>query len=249
MDRHCARDEPPGSNRFAGGCSGGARRARGQPGSSPSRGAATAWGCFACCTSWRRSWACGSRWRTSTTACGARRRGRMRRSCADLAGSLGLPFDLGRWQPSATGHFEADARAARYDWLLEIAARAGRDGRGGRPHARRPGRDDPPPDRPRHRAARTGGHAPRRVLAGTRRSRWSARCSSVSRQAIRDYLESAGTGLPRGCQQRRPVADPGPDPPRPPAPAGRGVQPPGRRGPRPAGDAGRRVRAVAWSDG
>lgn len=38
-----------------------------------------------------------------------------------LAGSLGLPFDLGRWQPARTGHFEADARQARYAWLLATA--------------------------------------------------------------------------------------------------------------------------------
>ncbi len=27
----------------------------------------------------------------------------------DLAGSMGLPLDLGAWQPTRTGHFEADA--------------------------------------------------------------------------------------------------------------------------------------------
>src|SRR5262245_45159953 len=32
----------------------------------------------------------------------------------ELAGSLGLPVDLGRWQPAGPGHFEADARRARY---------------------------------------------------------------------------------------------------------------------------------------
>ncbi len=40
---------------------------------------------------------------------------------AELAGSLGLPFDLGQWQPSRSAHFEADARRARYAWLLETA--------------------------------------------------------------------------------------------------------------------------------
>lgn len=44
---------------------------------------------------------------------------------ADLAASLGLPFDLGQWQPSRTGHFESDARRARYAWLAEIAQSRG----------------------------------------------------------------------------------------------------------------------------
>jgi tRNA(Ile)-lysidine synthase len=43
----------------------------------------------------------------------------------DLAGSLGLPFDLGRWRPTRAGHFEADARRARYDWLLATARARG----------------------------------------------------------------------------------------------------------------------------
>lgn len=42
-----------------------------------------------------------------------------------LAGSLGLPLDLGQWRPTRAGHFEADARRARYAWLLEIAAARG----------------------------------------------------------------------------------------------------------------------------
>jgi tRNA(Ile)-lysidine synthase len=42
-----------------------------------------------------------------------------------LAGSLGLPLDLGQWRPTRAGHFEADARRARYSWLLEIAAARG----------------------------------------------------------------------------------------------------------------------------
>ena len=43
------------------------------------------------------------------------------RFVADLASSLGLPFDLGEWRASRTGHFEADARRARYAWLAEVA--------------------------------------------------------------------------------------------------------------------------------
>ncbi len=42
-----------------------------------------------------------------------------------LAGSLGLPVDLGQWRPTRAGHFEADARRARYSWLLEVAAARG----------------------------------------------------------------------------------------------------------------------------
>ena len=38
-----------------------------------------------------------------------------------LAESLGLPFDLGHWSPTRAGHFEADARSARYAWLREVA--------------------------------------------------------------------------------------------------------------------------------
>jgi tRNA(Ile)-lysidine synthase len=42
-----------------------------------------------------------------------------------LAGELGLPLDLGQWQPTRTGHFEADARRARYTWLCETAGKRG----------------------------------------------------------------------------------------------------------------------------
>ncbi len=40
---------------------------------------------------------------------------------AALAGSLGLPFVLGVWKPTRPGHFESDARRARYEWLIEAA--------------------------------------------------------------------------------------------------------------------------------
>lgn len=46
-------------------------------------------------------------------------------SVAELAEALGLPFDLGRWRPERPGHFEADARHARYAWLVEVATRRG----------------------------------------------------------------------------------------------------------------------------
>src|SRR5206468_2896460 len=42
-----------------------------------------------------------------------------------LAGSLGLPFDLGRWEPTRPAHFEADARRARYQWLAGVASARG----------------------------------------------------------------------------------------------------------------------------
>ncbi|MDR3635952.1 MAG: tRNA lysidine(34) synthetase TilS [Isosphaeraceae bacterium] len=44
---------------------------------------------------------------------------------ADVAGSLNLPFDLGRWSSSRSAHFESDARRARYAWLTEVAERRG----------------------------------------------------------------------------------------------------------------------------
>jgi tRNA(Ile)-lysidine synthase len=44
---------------------------------------------------------------------------------AELAGTLGLPMDLGQWRPTRAGHFEADARGARYAWLAEVARARG----------------------------------------------------------------------------------------------------------------------------
>ena len=44
---------------------------------------------------------------------------------AELAESLGLPCDLGRWKPARAAHFESDARRARYAWLLELARSRG----------------------------------------------------------------------------------------------------------------------------
>ena len=46
---------------------------------------------------------------------------------AELADRLGLPCDLGRWQAERPGHFEADARRARYAWLLEVGSRFPRE--------------------------------------------------------------------------------------------------------------------------
>lgn len=44
---------------------------------------------------------------------------------AGVAAGLGLPFEGGRWEPTRAGHFEADARRARYAWLVEVARRRG----------------------------------------------------------------------------------------------------------------------------
>ena len=33
--------------------------------------------------------------------------------------------DMARWQPDRAGHFEADARRARYDWLTQVARARG----------------------------------------------------------------------------------------------------------------------------
>ena len=44
---------------------------------------------------------------------------------AELAARLGLPIDRGSWQAARPGHFEADARRARYAWLLKVARRRG----------------------------------------------------------------------------------------------------------------------------
>ena len=45
---------------------------------------------------------------------------------AELAASLDLPCDLGQWpSPRRASHFEADARRARYAWLLDLARQRG----------------------------------------------------------------------------------------------------------------------------
>ena len=44
---------------------------------------------------------------------------------ADLAAKLDLPFDLGTWTSTRTGHFEADAREARLAWLTDVARTRG----------------------------------------------------------------------------------------------------------------------------
>ncbi len=47
------------------------------------------------------------------------------RFVAELAASLGLPFDLGHWRATRPAHFEADARRARYEWLATVARARG----------------------------------------------------------------------------------------------------------------------------
>lgn len=44
---------------------------------------------------------------------------------SELAERLGLPFDEGHWQPTRQGHFESDARRARYAWLKKVALERG----------------------------------------------------------------------------------------------------------------------------
>ncbi len=110
----------------------------------------------------------------------------------DLAVSLGLPLDLGAWQPTRTGHFEADARRARYAWLRESAI-----ARGATTIAVGHTRDDQV-ETILHRIIRGTGL---RGLAGMPAQRVLSRdppitlvrpLLSVSRQAIRLSLESAG---------------------------------------------------------
>ena len=77
--------------------------------------------CSGCCINWRGRLACDYRLLISNHGV----RGEAARAdaafVAALAGSLGLPFVLGVWQPTRRGHFESDARRARYDWLTEVA--------------------------------------------------------------------------------------------------------------------------------
>ena len=107
---------------------------------------------------------------------------------AALAGSLDLPFVLGAWQPTRSGHFESDARRARYDWLTE-AARA----RGASVIAVGHTRDDQA-ETILHRIVR--GTGPRglagmprtRLLASKPRITLARPLLGVSRREVRDYL-------------------------------------------------------------
>ena len=114
------------------------------------------------------------------------------RFVADLAGLLGLPFDLGHWRSDRPAHFEADAREARYAWLAEVARRRGGLRRGGRPHTRGA-------TRPR-RSSIASSAAPAR--AGSRASRdvglladgvtLARPLLDVGRSELQTYLEQIG---------------------------------------------------------
>ena len=107
----------------------------------------------------RSASACGCRWPIWTMVRGARLRGLMRRLWPNWRMSLGLPVNLGQWRPTRAAHFESDARSRSLRLADRDRPGAWGLGRRGRPHARRPGRDDPAPDHPRHGGPRTGGHA------------------------------------------------------------------------------------------
>jgi tRNA(Ile)-lysidine synthase len=113
---------------------------------------------------------------------------------AELSASLGLPFDLGQWQPDRGRHFESDARRARYAWLTKIAR-----ARGASVVAVGHTRDDQA-ETILHRILRGTGI---RGLAGMPRTRTLAPdpkvalvrpLLGVSRQEVRDYL--AGLAQP-----------------------------------------------------
>ncbi len=121
---------------------------------------------------------------------------------AGLAASLGLAIDLGQWQPARSGHFESDARSARYAWLTEIAR-----ARGASVVAVGHTRDDQA-ETILHRIIRGTGV---RGLAGMPRKRVLARDPTVtlvrpllgvSRQAIRDYLANGRSRFGRTSPTR-----------------------------------------------
>jgi len=111
---------------------------------------------------------------------------------AELARSLGLPFDLGQWRPTRAKHFEADARRARYAWLTEVA-QAGEASIVAVGHTR-----DDQAETILHRIVRGTGPS---GLAGIRPTRRLASdppitlvrpLLAVSRAEIRDYLAELG---------------------------------------------------------
>ncbi len=122
---------------------------------------------------------------------------------AELAASLGLPFDLGHWEPSRPGHFESDARRARYDWLAEIA-RSREAGVVAVGHTR-----DDQAETILHRILRgTGprglaGIPARRPLVAEPKIQLARPLLEVSRQEIRDYLQ----GLGQPCREDASNAD------------------------------------------
>jgi tRNA(Ile)-lysidine synthase len=115
----------------------------------------------------------------------------------DLASSLGLPIDVGRWQSTRAAHFESDARRARYAWLLEVA-----QARGASVVAVGHTRNDQA-ETILHRIIRgTGirglaGIPCKRVLAVDPRITLVRPLLGVSRRQVRDYL----AGLGQSCRE------------------------------------------------
>jgi len=110
----------------------------------------------------------------------------------ELAESLGLPCDLGRWQPVRAAHFESDARRARYAWLLELA-QARRASVVAVAHT-----SDDQAETILHRVVRgTGlrglaGMPRRRVLSSDPKVSLVRPLLDVSRSQLRDYLAALG---------------------------------------------------------
>jgi tRNA(Ile)-lysidine synthase len=112
------------------------------------------------------------------------------RFVAELAAGLGLPLDLGRWRPERAGHFEADARRARLDWLAGVA-RARDAGAVALGHTR-----DDQAETVLHRLLR--GTGPRGLAGMPARRRLSEGVTlvrpllGVGREALRAYLRDLG---------------------------------------------------------
>ena len=130
------------------------------------------------------------------------------RFVARLAAALGLPFDLGDWQPGPYRNISRPMPAApAMPGCTRWRPRGGLD-RGSRPHARRPGRDRPAPDHPRYRPERAGRHTgaahPHRPAGSHARPTAPDDFTPGNARVPR----VAGAGIPRRCQQRRSGPDP-----------------------------------------
>ncbi len=108
----------------------------------------------------------------------------------ELAKSLGLAVDVGDWKPEKMANFEAEARRARYDWLISVAR-----ARGASAVAVGHTRDDQA-ETILHRIVRGTGP---KGLSGMKFRRklsdglWLIRpLLNVSRDQIRHYLQSIG---------------------------------------------------------
>ncbi len=114
------------------------------------------------------------------------------RFVAGLAADLGLPADLGRWGPTRRGHFEADARRARYAWLVEVAR-----GRGASVVAAGHTRDDQA-ETVLHRILRGTGPRGLAGIPGLRRLDEGVTLArpllDVGRDGLRAYLVGLGQG-------------------------------------------------------